>query len=121
VQGKVFWLTTVLYGDPAWPARVKAVTDPLYEQSLVSRAIGTGQTELTFTVTMRRAERPSRPAAFLLDGEPVSLVSVREGPTSLVVGDGFALVPFWAADGPAPKVGAEYTATAVVARAAREP
>ena len=121
VQGKVFWLTTVLYGDPAWSARVKAVTDPLYEQSLVSRDIRTGETELTFTVTTRRAERPSRPAAFLLEGEPVSLVSVKEGPTSLVVGRGFALVPFWKADEPPPAVGAVYKATAIVRRTAHQP
>ncbi|NQT54217.1 hypothetical protein HQ576_19325 [bacterium] len=70
--------------------------------------------ELTFAVTMRRASRPSRPAAFFLETPAGSHVEVKEGPTDLVVADNFALVPFWKAGEPAPEVGKEHKAVVVV-------
>lgn len=113
VHGKLYWETTVLYGDPAWEARAKQVVDPLYDQGLRSRKLKDGRTELTFTVKMRRASRPSRPAAFFLKTPPGSQVEVKEGPTDLVVADNFALLPFWKAGEPAPEVGKEYRAVVV--------
>ncbi|NQT54216.1 hypothetical protein HQ576_19320 [bacterium] len=42
VRGKLYWQTTVLYGDPAWEARAKPVVDPLYDQGLRSRKLKDG-------------------------------------------------------------------------------
>ncbi len=111
---RLFWEATVLYGDPAWEARVKPVGDPLYDQSLRVKKLVSGQEELTFTVKMRRAALPSRPAAFFLKAQTRSLVEVREGPKNLVVAETFALVPFWKAGDAAPEAGKEYRAIAVV-------
>jgi len=116
VGGSFFWETTVLYGDPAWEARVKSATDPLYDQQVRTRRLGDGRTEVTFTVTMRRQSAPSRPAAFFVDVASGSRVEVREGPKDLVVADGFALVPFWKSGDPTPKMGRKYKATVVVSR-----
>ncbi len=124
-EGKFFWETTVLYGDPAWEARVKVSTEPLYEQALQSRRLAGGDTELTLTVTMRRASLPSRPAAFVpaqLSGSfalatPPFQVEVKEGPRNLLVTGRFALVPFWKASDQAPEKGKEYRAVVVVRRA----
>jgi hypothetical protein len=41
-------------------------------------------------------------------------VEVQEGPANLLVTDSFALVPFWKPGEPAPPVGKEYKAVAVV-------
>jgi len=114
VHGRFFWQTTVLYGDPAWQARVERVTKPLYDQRMHARKLQDGRMELTFTVTMRRARLPSRPAAFLVESAAGSPVEVKEGPRNLVVADNFALVPFWKAGEPAPQVGRKYKAVVVV-------
>ena len=115
-HGKLYWQTTVLYGDPAWEARAKPVVDPLYDQQMRSRRLKDGRAELTFTVKMRRASRPSRPAAFFLAIPAGSHAEVKEGPADLVIADDFALVPFWKAGEPAPEAGKEYRAVAVVRR-----
>jgi hypothetical protein len=113
-ERRVLWETTVFYGDPAWEARVKPVVDPLYDQGLSVKELDGGREELTFTVKMRRASRPGRPAAFLVEPRIRSAVEVKEGPKDLVVKDAFALVPFWEAGEKAPEVGQEYRAVAVV-------
>ena len=107
--------TTVLYGNPAWDARVKPVAEPLYDQQMHTRKLDDGRLELTFTVTMRRARVPSRPAAFFLEAADRSHVEVKEGPENLVVADNFALVPFWKPGQPAPEIGRQYKAVVVVA------
>jgi len=109
-----FWETVVLYGDPAWEARVEPQGYPLYDQELRTKDLGSGRKELVFTVRMRRGSHPSRPAAFLLNLGPVLQVEVQEGPANLLVTDNFALVPFWKPGEPAPPVGKEYKAVAVV-------
>ena len=116
-QGKLFWETTVLYGDPAWEARVKRVTDPLYEQTLRTEGTAQGQLRVIFEAKMLRASRPSRPAVFILERPLGSVVRVVEGPSDLVVADDFALVPFWQPGAPSPKVGQRYRAVVVVQRA----
>jgi len=115
-QGKsrFLWETTVLYGDPAWEARVKPTTDPLYDQELRVKTLEDGRTELTFLVKMRRASLPSRPAAFLLQMPAAFRAEIREGPRDLLIADNFALVPFWKAGDQAPKVGEQFKAVAVV-------
>ncbi len=111
---ELFWQTTVLYGDPAWEARAKHAVDPLYDQQVRTKKLEDGATELTFTVTMRSARVPSRPAAFLLENSPVSEVEVKEGPENLMVADNFALVPFWRPGQPAPQIGKEYKAVVLL-------
>jgi len=114
---ELFWETTVFYGDPAWEARAKHVVDPLYDQQMQTKELEEdGQVELTFTVTMRRASLPSRPAAFLLKTQAGSEVEVKEGPGNLVVADNFALIPFWKPGQPAPEIGQQYKAVVVVRR-----
>lgn len=113
---ELFWETTVFYGDPAWEARVKRVVDPLYDQQMQTKELEDGLVELTFTVTMRRASLPSRPAAFLLETPTGSEVEVKEGPENLVVADNFALIPFWKPGQPVPEMGKEYKAVVVVQR-----
>jgi len=115
-EGKLFWETTVLYGDPAWEARVKPVTEPLYDQDVRARELSPGEVELTFTAKMLRPHLPSRPAAFLLELGPPSQVEVKEGPRNLVLTENFALLPFWTAGEPAPEPGREYKAVVVVKR-----
>jgi len=110
---RFYWRTAVLYGDPAWEARARQVVDPLYDQRMRTRKLKDGRAELTFTVTMRRASRPSRPAAFFLETPAGPHVEVKEGPANLLVADNFALLPFWKAGGPAPEVGKEYKAVVV--------
>jgi len=105
-----FWETTVLYGDPAWEARVKPVVKPLYDQRVRRRRLSRGVVELVFTVTMRRPAVPSRPAAFLLDLPGQWEVEVRKGPRNLVVTENFALIPFWKHGQRPPKPGKKYTA-----------
>ncbi|MBI4607075.1 MAG: hypothetical protein HY721_34355 [Planctomycetes bacterium] len=120
-EGRVFWETTVLYGDPAWEARAKPVVDPLYDQDLRTRRLADGREELTFTATMRRSALPSRPAAFLLAPQPRTAFEVKEGPADLVVADELALVPFWKPGDEAPAAGKEYRAVAVVSRSDEAP
>ena len=105
-----FWETTVLYGDPAWEARVKRVVKPLYDQRMRKRKLSRGALELIFTVTMRRSTVPSRPAAFFLDIPGEWEVEVRKGPENLVVTENFALIPFWKRGQSPPKTGTKYTA-----------
>ena len=90
------------------------MVDPLYDQQTHTRELEDGATELTFTVRMRSASVPSRPAAFLLENVPVSEVEVKEGPENLVVADNFALVPFWRPGQPAPQIGKEYKAVVLL-------
>ncbi len=118
--GKAFyWETTVLYGDPAWEARVKPVTEPLYDQRMARKPLGEGREQLTFTVTMRRPEKPKRPAAFFLEPAVRTLVEVKEGPGAPVIADDFALIPFWPDEDSAPAVGKTYRAV-VIAEVAAE-
>lgn len=114
-EGKeVVWETTVLYGDPAWEARVKPVTDPMYKQELVSKKIEDGQEELTFEVTMCRAILPSRPAMFLLKNRGRTQIKIVQGPEDLVISDNFALLPFWKIGQSVPKPGDKYKAVVIV-------
>jgi zinc protease len=113
-RSKFLWETTVLYGDPAWEARVKPTTDPLYDQEMRARKLEGGGTELTFLVKMRRASLPSRPAAFFQDVPPPFQAEVREGPKDILVAENFVLVPFWKPGAPAPKVGDTYRAVVVL-------
>jgi len=106
--------TTTFYGDPLWDARVKPTVPPLYDQELRTKILAGGKTELTFIVKMRVAAKPSRPAAFFLETRTPVQEEVTKGPKDMVITEGFALVPFWKADDPAPKVGDEYVAVVVL-------
>jgi len=121
VGRQFFWETTVLYGDPAWEARAKAVTEPLYEQDVQTRALGGGREELTFTVTMRRDERPRRPAAYILPPAPRTVLEVRRGPDDLVVADNFALIPFWEADEAPTEIGRQHKVVVICGPPAEKP
>ncbi|MCE5266873.1 MAG: hypothetical protein LLG00_03190 [Planctomycetaceae bacterium] len=66
-----FYLTsdrdsTVLYGDPAWQARMKPVTDPNYDQKLSIEDAGDGKVTIRFAITARRECAPTEPAGALL-------------------------------------------------------
>jgi len=116
VHGRLLWETAVLYGDPAWEARLHPVREPLYDQSMESRVLPDGREEITFTVTMRRESLPTRPAAFLLPPAKVSDIEVTEGPENLVVADNFALIPFWNAGDPTPAMGKVFKAVVSLKR-----
>ncbi len=117
IGGRLLWELVVLYGDPAWEARLKPTRAPLYDQRMEVKKLPDGKEEITFTVTMRRESLPSRPAAFLLPPAVVSDVEVKEGPENLVVADNFALVPFWKSGNPNLPVGKEFKAVVTLKRA----
>ncbi len=113
-HGKLFGETVVLYGDPACEARLLSATDPLYDQTIHVEKLADGKARATFEVTMRRARRPSRPAAFILREPLGSVAQTIEGPKALVVADNFALIPFWPSGAPTPKVGQQFHATVLL-------
>lgn len=119
-HGKLFWETVVLYGDPAWEARLEPATQPLYDQSIRTEKLPEGKLRVTFEVEMLRARRPSRPAAFLLHEPLGTSLEVLEGPEHLVVADNFALIPFWPPGKPTPNEGQVFKATVLVRPAERE-
>ncbi len=116
VGGRLLWETAVLYGDPAWEARLHPVREPLYDQAMERRPLPDGREEITLTATMRRECLPTRPAAFLLPPARVSDVEVRQGPRHLAVTDNLALVPFWNAGDPAPPAGKVFKALVCLKR-----
>lgn len=114
--GRLLWETAVLYGDPAWEARLHPVREPLYDQAIERRPLPDGREELTFTATMRRESLPTRPAAFLLPPARVSDVEVGQGPQHLAVAGNLALVPFWHAGDPVPPAGKVFKAVVYLKR-----
>jgi zinc protease len=57
---------TVLYGDPAWEAKMKRITEPVYEMKLdVADAKG-GRRKITLTVKLNRKGKVGRPPIALL-------------------------------------------------------
>lgn len=81
--------TVVLYGDPAWEARMKQRTLP-WTQQLVERD-GT----CTFTVTANeRGDWDNRPVVHLLDERITDVTVTAGGAYRPVIGDNFILVKF---------------------------
>jgi zinc protease len=58
--------STILYGDPAWQARVKPTTAPNYDQTLSIQEAPDGRLTITLSIRARRECAPSEPAAAFL-------------------------------------------------------
>ncbi|MEN6451765.1 MAG: hypothetical protein ABFC96_14845, partial [Thermoguttaceae bacterium] len=58
--------STVLYGDPAWEARMKPATDPQYRQTLSIKDAPDGRVQITFTIKACRECTPTTPAGAFL-------------------------------------------------------
>ncbi|MEN6458391.1 MAG: hypothetical protein ABFC63_05625 [Thermoguttaceae bacterium] len=58
--------STVLYGDPAWEARMKRATEPDFEQGLSITESKDGRLKIVFSIKACRECKPSQPAGVLL-------------------------------------------------------
>lgn len=83
---------TVLYGDPAWQARVRPCVAPPYDQTLTWTDAGDGQVELQFTVKALSECAPGEPAAVLLPARIGDAAVVRTDAAQAVVADDFVLL-----------------------------
>ena len=113
-EGQLFWETTAFYGDPAWEARVKPITQPLYNQHMKIEPLPDGTRKIVFTVQMQQARKPARPAAFLFHHPLGKLKKVIKGPKDLVLTENFALIPFWENLKITPHVGQRFSAEVIV-------
>ena len=84
--------STVLYGDPAWQARVKPTTDPNYDQTLAVKDLPDGKVEITFTIKARRECTPTEPAATFLPLRIKNPSIARLDGAKAVVGKDFILL-----------------------------
>ena len=83
---------TVLYGDPAWQARVKSCTEPLYEQALAIEELGDGKVRIDFTVKALRECAPAEPAATFLPIRLKDLSVSRTDAAGVIGADDFILM-----------------------------
>ncbi|WCJ58297.1 hypothetical protein NXS98_11235 [Fontisphaera persica] len=84
----------VLYGDPAYAARLRAVTQPDYDQTLTCVTNG-GRLEYTLHIRMNRAVNVLRPAIAFLPTRIYQPTVEDNAGRSVEVADNLALVQLW--------------------------
>jgi hypothetical protein len=109
--------STVLYGDPAWQARLKPATEPLYDQTLAIVEEGDGRLRLDFTVKARRACAPSAPAAAMLPRRIQEAKVIRTDAAKAIVTKDLILLRLLK-DGEKPLAAGETRSVSITARTA---
>ena len=85
----------VLYGDPAYVARLQAVTQPDYDQTLQYSNDGTGVTNFTLTVRMNRGVNVARPVIARLPFRVTSARVTNDAGRTVELVDDMILVNIW--------------------------
>lgn len=96
--------SSILYGDPAWDARMKKTVDPLYDQNLIINTNG-NKLSITFEIKANKDGGISRPPVALL---PIRIKNAEVESTNakqVEVADNFILMRVWDKNDPPLKAG----------------
>ncbi|MBI4614815.1 MAG: hypothetical protein HY720_14485 [Planctomycetes bacterium] len=112
--------STVLYGDPAWAARVKPCAEPPYEQTLSIEDLGGGKVQIDLVVTAKCEWGAAEPVAAFLPFRIAGALVERSEAARVAVSDDLVLARFAPLHaGDTRKVSIQGTRTDGLRRAAR--